>query len=369
MSKLYLIDDEADLLFILTEFLTRAGYDCEGFTSAQAAWAEVIQNPPDAILCDMQMPGMTGLELLKKVRENEDLKTLPFIFFTASNQTDKILEALALGADDYITKPLDFDALVIRVKTRLGYRKTIEQQVRQISLEEHIEATSRQMRLAFHDMMGVIGNIYTVSSLLNAPQKGPVNPEDRARFLEMVQRQSQMSINMLRRVISMVGEQAEQSNAEPDYLSFGEVLEKSVSMIQPLIEQKQLTLNLSDEPFEIWGNPYQWQSILYNLLSNAAKFTPDNGEINVTLTSLEQGLVQIKVTDNGPGMPEDTVNKLFSARLDPAADSAGKIGNGIGLLLCGQMLQAFQGEITVQSELGKGTQFLIVIKGRQLTHK
>ena len=278
------------------------------------------------------------------------------------------MEALALGADDYITKPLDFNALLTRIKTRLSYRNTIEQRVRQISLEEHMETTSRQMRLAFHDMMGVIGNIYTVSSLLNAPQKTPVGIEDRSRFLEMVQRQSQLSINMLRRVISMVGEQAEQNTMPLDYVPLQDALDKSVSMIQPLLEQKQITLILPEASVEVWGNPYQWQSVLYNLLSNAAKFTPEQGEVRVEL-NVQGGLVYLEVIDNGPGMAEETVNKLFSARLEPAADSTGKTGNGIGLMLCGQIIQAFQGKIEVASEPGQGTRFLITVKGRQLTHK
>lgn len=368
MHKLYVIDDEADLLFMVSSFLTQAGYDCQSFSSATLAWEQIIKSPPDAILCDMQMPVMTGMELLKKVRQNEQLKTLPFIFFTASNHTDKILEALALGADDYITKPLDFNALLIRIKTRLTYRHTIEQRIRQVSLEEHMETTSRQMRLAFHDMMGVIGNIYTVSSLLNSPQKASVQSVDRARFLEMVQRQSELSINMLRRVISMVGEQNEQTTTESDYVSFQDAFDKAMSMIQPLVEQKQLTFVLPEASVEVWGNAYQWQSILYNLLSNAAKFSPEGGEIRVELKS-QGGLVYLEVIDNGPGMPPETVNQLFSARLEPTADSTGKTGNGIGLMLCGQIIQAFQGKIEVASELGQGSRFLITVKGRQLTHK
>jgi two-component system, sensor histidine kinase and response regulator len=368
MYKLYIIDDETDLLFMLTAFLTQAGYACESFSSAPLAWEQIIKSPPDAILCDMQMPVMTGMELLKKVRENEQLKTLPFIFFTASNHTDKILEALALGADDYITKPLDFNGLLTRIKTRLSYRNTVEQRVRQISLEEHMETTSRQMRLAFHDMMGVIGNIYTVSSLLNSPHKSPVDSGDRARFLGMVQRQSELSINMLRRVISMVGEQTEQANVASEYISFQDVLDKSMAMVQPLIEQKQLHFILPEESVEVWGNAYQWQSVLYNLISNAAKFTPDHGEIRVELKA-QGGLVYLEVIDTGPGMPPETVNQLFGARLEPSADSSGKTGNGIGMLLCGQIIQAFQGKIEVASELGQGSRFLITVKGRQLTHK
>ncbi len=373
---IYIIDDEKELASVLDSLLTEAGYTCQHFYEARAALSAMEstkdkESLPHLILSDVDMPGMTGLELLEQVRDNSRLKHIPFIFLSARNNTTHIMEALALTADDYITKPVDFKTLLARIENRLNYRGDVVQHVQQTGIQEHMENLQKRLHLTFHDISGVIGNIYLLSSVLNGEESTEHLEENSQYVFQMLKDQTEISVNMLHRMMKVIDKQSQQGKTTPQYHVLKDVLAEAHEMAAILFEQKQLHFDMDvlEQPWQIWGSKEQWQSVFYNLINNAAKFTPAGGTVSIHVVQTEPDQICVQVKDTGKGMSKKRVQGLFSSKLEPHADTSGTVGHGVGLLLCHQLIESLGGSIDVESQVGQGTTFSIQARGGLVTKK
>ncbi len=121
-ARLLCIDDEADVRQLVVDMLSLRGFVVDVAANAGEGFTEILHNPPDLVLCDILMPGDSGLDLLERLSalSCDQMGPIPFIFLTALADRETILRGRRLGADDYVTKPIDFDILVEVIKSRLG---------------------------------------------------------------------------------------------------------------------------------------------------------------------------------------------------------------------------------------------------------
>ena len=120
-SRILIVDDLMDNLFLLQTVLEAEGYEVDVADNGRLAVAMVEANPPDLILLDVMMPGMDGYEVTQEIRQRQDLPYIPILLVTA-HEEPKAAEGLNLGANDFIRKPVDFDELVARVKAFLQFK-------------------------------------------------------------------------------------------------------------------------------------------------------------------------------------------------------------------------------------------------------
>lgn len=120
MAKLLCIEDDAELLEIITEELADAGHTVLQAAVGCVGLEMILKHNPDLVISDISMPGMNGYVLLKTLRKNHpDFAEMPFIFLSALADRDHVIDGLDLGADDYLTKPIDYEMLAVRVDSRL----------------------------------------------------------------------------------------------------------------------------------------------------------------------------------------------------------------------------------------------------------
>lgn len=118
-ARILCVEDEADLRSDICEELVAAGYEVDEAGNGQDALGNLRTRRYDLVLCDITMPRMSGLELLRHVRQEPDLGDLPFIFLTALASRQDIIAGKQAGVDDYLTKPIDFDLMLITIAARL----------------------------------------------------------------------------------------------------------------------------------------------------------------------------------------------------------------------------------------------------------
>ena len=119
-AKLYLLDDEQINLDVVTEFLKLEGYDqIVSSTDPKQAMQDILLDPPDVLFLDIQMPGISGLDILAAIRENSTTKNLPVIILTATSDEAAKVKALELGANDLLRKPLQRVDLILRLRNTL----------------------------------------------------------------------------------------------------------------------------------------------------------------------------------------------------------------------------------------------------------
>ncbi len=156
LGSVLVVDDDANNRDLLSRRLRRMGYEAEVGHDGQHALALIGERHFDVILLDVMMPGLDGFEVLKILREHHAATDLPVIMATAKDDSEDVIHALGLGANDYVTKPLDFPVVVARIQTQISLKRAVEQ-VRQlerrlaernIDLEEANARMSRDLRAA-----------------------------------------------------------------------------------------------------------------------------------------------------------------------------------------------------------------------------
>ncbi len=118
--KLLVADDDPDIRDLVTFKLTQAGYTVEAYPDGASAWAAFSENPPQLALLDVMMPGLSGLDVLRKAREDARTASVPVILLTARSRDVDVDDGFASGATDYVIKPFSPRELVHRVAAVLG---------------------------------------------------------------------------------------------------------------------------------------------------------------------------------------------------------------------------------------------------------
>lgn len=119
-SRILVVDDLSDNLFLLQTVLEAEGYEVDTANNGSLALSKVEDSPPDLILLDVMMPDMNGYEVTQQIRQNENVPFIPILLVTAHEDADA-MEGLALGANDFIRKPIEFDKLLARIRAFLGF--------------------------------------------------------------------------------------------------------------------------------------------------------------------------------------------------------------------------------------------------------
>jgi diguanylate cyclase (GGDEF)-like protein len=151
--RILIVDDISDNRTILTRRFQRRGFDVVEADNGLTAIELIAQGPFDLVLLDVMMPGIDGIETLKRIRDQRSPSALPVIMVTAKSESTNIVDALELGANDYVTKPVDFAVALARVNTQIS-RKRAEQQVARVNdelrkanedLERRVEERTRRL--------------------------------------------------------------------------------------------------------------------------------------------------------------------------------------------------------------------------------
>jgi response regulator RpfG family c-di-GMP phosphodiesterase len=155
LRKIVFVDDDARVLAAFRRMLRKMSgeWDSRFASSADEAWESIVSDVPDAIVSDLNMPGKSGVDLLRLVRTNSDTQFLPFILLTGNNELRKRMECLECGATDFLSKPCDFSELVVRLKNALtlkdfqdevrGQNEVLEQRVSERTIE--LESSRREV--------------------------------------------------------------------------------------------------------------------------------------------------------------------------------------------------------------------------------
>ena len=120
--RLLVVDDKVSIARMLARRLAKRGFETEFVTSGADALQILQKRRFDGVIADQMMPGMTGLDLIRTLREDVATADLPVVMVTAVTDTSTLAEALEAGAADYVTKPVDLDALVARLRARVPAR-------------------------------------------------------------------------------------------------------------------------------------------------------------------------------------------------------------------------------------------------------
>lgn len=370
-ERILVVDDEESVRTLLKRTLMEAGYDVVTAPNGQEALDKVSQLQVRVVLSDIKMPGISGIEVLRKL--TADYPDICVIMATAVADTQTAVDVMKLGAYDYISKPFNRDDLVMRV------RKAIEK----LELEEKIKESTAELEVAMrnaqvanqaksdflasmsHELRTPLTSILGLSEVLQEEYFGKLNSKQK-QYLNDIQESGQHLLLLINDILDIAKVEAGKMELELGPVVVKELLENSLIMIKEKAGKHNIKLDIDLAPeikgLKIQADERKLKQIIFNLLSNAVKFTPDGGRIQLG-ASCEDGKLAVAVTDTGIGISLEKQERVFQEFYQVEAGLKDKTpGTGLGLPLSRKMVEMHGGEIWCESEgEGKGSRFVFTI--------
>lgn len=366
------VDDNASNRFTLRALLAKLP-DCDILEaeSGEAALILTVEYDIHLILLDVQMPGMDGFETARHLQMTERTRHIPIVFITAVFKSEEFIRrGYAIGAVDYLTKPLDDNLLLSRVRLyrRLHHHEQeLEARVVQLQRQEQALADARDAAEAANRAKSVfLANMsHELRTPLNAilgfaqlMERDPALAENHRHELETIHRSGRHLLALINDVLEISRIEAGRTAVHNEDFDLADSLRSIEEMIRVRAELKGLDFTIEHAgriPRYVYGDAHHLRQVLLNLLGNAVKYT-DQGSITLRLAPSADN-IHFEVIDSGPGIaPEDQV-RIFQAFYQTEAGAAKGEGSGLGLTISREFVRLMGGELGVDSVPGLGSVF------------
>ena len=357
------VDDTEDNLDLLEFALKRKPVRMLRASSGQECLALAVEKQPDIILLDIQMPEMDGFETLKRLRANPATIKIPVVFLTAQRKdAESIATGLALGAEQYLTKPIDTDELLVRTKMLIELKRA----------QAELERTKADfMAMLVHDLRSPLIGVKSVIELLQDSGKGAILGDDQFELLNSAH-------SSTKKLLELISDFLDLSKYEAGTIAFEASRIQVEKFVDPVLHQMDVQFRqrnvkivrvLPEKLPDVFVDPMKTEQVVMNLLSNALKFTKSGGtvtleaapkmeEVVAAVGLTKKQFVQINISDNGVGISADELPLLFERyKQVSSARVVKQKGTGLGLVICKRIVEAQGGRISAESEPGKRTTF------------
>jgi two-component system, sensor histidine kinase and response regulator len=354
--KILVVDDQPINVHLLKRMLEREHMDVRTAQNGQECLVEVEREIPDIILLDVMMPGMDGIEVCQRLKQSEDFKSIPIIFISARSSKEGRLEGLASGAVDYITKPIDLDETLARIRTQLRFlavnRQNIELQRRlgESRRVATIGAITRGLAHNLNNLLGVtVGYVDLIKTFYDQPA--------------MVQKNVVMLDRAVMRIVEMVKQVsyvAVEAQLPHSTIDLRQLLANAVARYQHDYQINDPVEIISDDGIKIQTNPEVMEDAIARVLINAWESYGENGNGNGNRRVILSGEVvqqddkrQLKVIvdDYGKGIDPTVKDSLF----EPFTSSKRTVGTGMGLTVARHCLRNLSGQMSLEPRPDGGT--------------
>ncbi|AYB35080.1 ATP-binding protein [Chryseolinea soli] len=388
-----IVDDKEENIFALEKLLEKPDRSFLTAKSGKDGLTIALKNIPDLVILDVHMPEMDGFEVAQVLKSNKKTKEIPVIFTSAEKkERHSIMKGFEEGAVDYLSKPLDPDVTRAKVSAQLKIQQQKKELVeKNISLENaemrinqlnqelqrnlvELEISKQQVEHASrlksefistmsHELRTPLNAIIGFSELLVDKKVGEINSRQE-QYLEDILRSGNHLLRLINDILDLSKIEAGKMEILLEPCGVKEVMEEVCSVIKSLADAKGIAIvvSIAAQVVDIEADRIKLKQVLYNLLSNAIKFTDRGGKVEIAVEPGAKNSVAIQIKDTGIGISPEGIRKLFSPFLQlNAGPSEKQQGTGLGLMLARKFIELHQGSISVDSEVGKGTVFTVLL--------
>lgn len=411
VGNILVVDDTPDNLRLLSAMLTQKGYKVRKALNGQMAITACQVTPPDLILLDINMPGMNGYEVCKRLKEDDRTREIPVIFISALDDVLDKVKAFQVGGIDYITKPFQDAEVLSRISSQLNLRflqiklqeknslleqaiKDLKQAESQLVQNEKMASLGQLVAGVAHEINNPVGfihgnlsyvNIYTskLIDLLKLYQKALPNPHQEieeileeidldflSEDLPKVMNSMTVGTERIRKIVQALKNFARHGEAEVKVVDIHDGIDSTLMILQHRLsgesEQKAISVikQYGSLPL-VKCYAGQINQVFMNILINSldaletSQTKSQNPTITIGTEMIDSEQIAISIADNGPGMTEEVKKHIF----DPffTTKTVGT-GTGLGLSISYQIVvESHEGKIYCDSVLGEGSKFTIVL--------
>ncbi len=363
-----IVDDSPENIFTLKTLLELHAFPTDSASSGEEALKKTLRNSYALIILDVQMPGMDGFEVAETLAGNSATTDIPIIFLSAINVEKKyITKGYSSGGIDYVTKPIDPDILLLRVKTfyRLYEQNRVLNQMqdslrleiefRKAAQQEAQAASKRKdefMSIASHELKTPLASVKAYVQLLDRT----LSKDERIKgYLDR-------TLAQINKLNSLIVDLLDTSRIENGRLKFNEtlfnfnkLLKESVEMISQIYPDYKIRIS-GDSNVLVKGDDTRLEQVILNYMTNAIKYSPDVRELELH-SYIENNYLIVSVKDFGIGIPKENQADVFRKFYRVEGTAQRFQGLGVGLYICFEIIRRHNGKCWLESEVGKGSTF------------
>jgi two-component system sensor histidine kinase/response regulator len=371
-GKILVIDDEVGIRKGCRRVLEPAGFSVETAASFREGLQKIQHEPFDLILLDVMMPDGRGIDLIGPILEH-DPETVTVII-TGYATVELAVETIKRGAYDFISKPFMADMLLLTVNQGLEKRRlsleakrlqSVEKQAAELILareqaEKLDEFKSSFATMVAHELRSPVNGAQSLVRTLLRGLAGEMTAQQ-SEMLRRVETRLDFLLSLINDLLTLAASKSLEAEKPLQPVKVQAVLQTVLDRFADEAQGKEVGLEyaLPEQELVIRADENGLDSILRNLIGNAIKYTPARGKVTVAVTA-EDGCAVIKVSDTGIGIPAEELphigEEFFRAK---NAHAAGLPGTGLGMSIVKQYVDRCNGQIGVESEVGKGTTFTV----------
>ncbi|PYT15184.1 MAG: histidine kinase [Acidobacteria bacterium] len=379
-------EDNPEMLRFITESLA-AEYRTEAALDGEEGLQKALALRPDLILSDILMAPKSGEEMVRELRARPELDGVPVMLLTAVADGSLRTKLLKEGAQDYLLKPFSIEELLARVSNLVTVKRAREalqrelettghnlegliqelaqrtrsEQAARTEAEEANRAKDRFLAAVSHELRTPLTGILGWCRLLRG---GNLDEDTALRALDTIERNTKLQSQLVEELLDISRIISGKLRLDLHPVGLTAVIEAALDAVRPTAESSGIRLNSTLDPAAglVRGDPDRLQQVVWNLVSNALKFTPAGGDVSVRLARLNSHL-EISVSDTGRGISGEFLPHVFERfRQADTSNTQTNGGLGLGLAIARHIVELHGGSVRAESPgEGKGATFTVTL--------
>jgi signal transduction histidine kinase len=383
-AHILIVEDDPANVDLLKAQLSDQGYLLESAGDGEEALEKISRRKPDLILLDIMLPKKSGFEICKSLKSKSDTRQIPIIMVTALKDIESRVKGITVGADDFLTRPVDRSELVSRVKSMLRIKRLHDELLRESEnshkTSEQLERQQRIMKSMSTQLMQAshlkyefivsmshalrtpLNVIIGFSEILQDELVGVLN-ERQKKYVSNVLYGGQELQRLITNIVDVFKIDAGKVPVEATEFSLRDLVEATLQKYAAAARENEITISIDIAPdvTRIYADPQKLQIVLDNLLSNAFNATPSKGKIIVHAVH-DEDFVQMCVEDTGRGLSPEDCSKVFLEFYKTSEPSvAATAGSGLGLTISKKLILLQGGSMWADSTRGVGSKFFFTL--------
>jgi signal transduction histidine kinase len=347
-GDILIVDDFPDTLALYEAVLAEDGHRVRTAQSGVEALRAVDEREPEIVLLDVSMPGLDGVEVLRRLRARRNGGPAVLMLTAARREPHAIEAGLKEGADAYLTKPIDSRELLARVRAALETFR----------LKRMLEAQRRDhIAMLVHDLRHPLSSLGLMAEVLESEEMTPA--ERRAAVAQIRGMCAEMS-RLVDGVLAASRLEAGVFAVEPRHVKAKAVIEPLLTVFTPVATRRRIALVFDGSlELDMRVDPQKLRQALDNLVANALKFTPRGGRVVLRVWRDAESVI-FEIADSGPGIAPAERESIFD-RYKQGSRGRAAGGAGLGLAIARGIAEAHHGTIAVDAGEMGGAAFRIVL--------